>query len=111
MAQPAVNDDVRNAKLDRILELAAAERAARNSPEWKFDLDGAIEKHGDIVDRLYDELYRQIDERASAGMPVSKWKPPPDAVEEMRKRITRAIKSELPGMIADMVSQIIDQEK
>lgn len=110
MADAAAKDDVDVGPLDRILALAKAERDARNSPQWKFDMDAAIEKHSDFVERLYGELYRQIDERAADGVPISRWKAPPDATEELRKRITRALKADLPQMISEMVVQIIDQE-
>lgn len=109
-AEPAINDDARSDKLDRILQIARAERAARNSNEWKFNIDGAIDRHAEIVELLYGELYRQLDERATVGKPVPKWKPPPDAKVELQKRITRALKSELPSIIADAVASIIDQE-
>jgi hypothetical protein len=69
----------------------------------------AIEEHGNACDRLYDELYRQLDERTAAGKSVPKWQPPPDVREEMRKKINRALKADLSAIIAAAVEDIIDQ--
>lgn len=108
MTDTAANEDVRNDKLERILQLAQAARATENSLKWKTSTDDAIEEHGDACTRLWEELYRQLDERGAMGNAVVKWKPAPDVREELRKSVVRALKADLPGQIAALVEDIID---
>lgn len=108
MAEPAANEDVRSDKLERILQLAQAARSAERSPKWKMAMDDAIQEHGEACDRVWGELYRQLDERAAGGKAVEKWKAAPCAREELKKSLIRALKADLPGQVAAMVEDIID---
>lgn len=91
--------------LERILQLAAAERTLRESPQWKFDWESAFEAHGEACDRLYDELYRQLDQRAAGGDPIHPPKLPPDPRKELKQQIVARLKSELPGMVAAVIDE------
>jgi hypothetical protein len=104
----AANEDARSDALERILQLAQAERVARNSPKWKTASGDAVDEHGACCERLYDELYRQLDKRSADGHAVEKWKPPPDVREELRKSIVRALRAELPNAVAALVDDIVD---
>jgi len=95
-----MNDD-----LERILQMAEAERRCRNSPQWKFDLEGALDDHVEAVDRLYDELYRLLDARASIGDPVHPPKLRPDPRKELKKQIVARLKAELPGMVSSVIDE------
>lgn len=107
--EPAANEDVRSDKLERILQLAETARRAHNSPKWRMAVDDAVEEHGEACERLWNELYRLLDERAAEGKPVPRWQSPPDAKTELRKKIIRSLKADLPGIIAAAVEDIIDQ--
>jgi hypothetical protein len=107
--EPTAPEDVRPDKLEHILQLAEAARRAHQSPKWKIAIDDAVEEHGEACERLWNELYRLLDERQAEGKPVPKWQAPPDVRQEMRKKITRALKADLPAMIAAAVEDIIDQ--
>ncbi len=91
--------------LERILQLAESERRLRNSPQWKFDLEAAVDAHGEVVESLYSELYRQLDERSAGGEPVHPPKLAPDPRKELKKQIVAAIKLELPGMISSIIDE------
>lgn len=91
--------------LEQILQLAEAERRTRESPLWKSDLDTALDAHSEAVERLYDELYRMLDARATNGDPVHTPKLPPDPRKELKKQIVARLKSELPGMVASVIDE------
>lgn len=91
--------------LERVLQLAEAERRLRNSPQWKFDLEAALDAHSEAVDRLYDELYRLIDARAKDGDPVHPPKLLPDPRKELKQQIVARLKAELPGMVASVIDE------
>lgn len=89
--------------LEKVLQFAEQERRLRNSPQWKTDMRTAIEAHGEAVDRLYDELYRLLDARASGGDPVHPPKLPPDPAKELKKQIVARLKDALPRLVADII--------
>lgn len=91
--------------LERILQMAEAERRLRNSPQWKFDLEAAFEAHGEAVERLYDELYRLLDARSQNGDPVHAPKLPADPRKELKKQIVARLKCELPGLVASIIGE------
>jgi hypothetical protein len=103
-AQPTSPADPGEA-LERVLRLALAERALRNSPGWRADLEGTIEAHGEACDRLYDELYRLLDEREAAGEPVQRLRMPPDPRKELKAQIVKRLKDELPSMVASIIDE------
>jgi hypothetical protein len=91
--------------LERILQLATRERSARDSPHWKLDLDLAFEAHGEAVENLFAELYRQLDERNANGDPVPALRMPPDPRKELKKQIVARLKQELPSMVASIIDE------
>lgn len=91
--------------LERVLQLALAERSLRNSPAWKTDMEGAFEAHGEAVERLYDELYRLLDERTEGSNPVQKLRMPPDPRKELKSQIVQRLKAELPSMVASIIDE------
>jgi hypothetical protein len=93
------------AQLELVLQLAQDERRRRHSPQWKMDMESAINAHADAVDRLYAELYRLLDDRASAGNPVHPSEAPPDLKKELRKQIVTRLKEAIPGMIDEVLDE------
>jgi hypothetical protein len=91
--------------LEHILQLATRERAMRDSPHWKLDLDLAFEAHGEAVENLFAELYRQLDERSATGDPVPSLRMPPDPRKELKKQIVARLKQELPSMVASIIDE------
>lgn len=89
--------------LERVLQMADAERRLRDSPQWRTDLESAIEAHSEAVERLYAELYRLLDERADVGSPVEKLRIPPDPRKELKAQIVAKLKQELPSMVASII--------
>ena len=92
--------------LTRILAIAAAERAARNSAIWKTNLEMAFDVHGGIVESLYEALYAELDRRANSGAPVTAPKRPDDPLKVAKKHILTQLKARLP----DLVSQALDDD-
>ncbi len=88
--------------LERLLQLAQRERKLRDSPQWKVAMKDAFEAHSEAVAALYDELYRQLDHRASSGDSVHVPKLPPDPRKELKKQIVARLKEELPAMVSSM---------
>jgi hypothetical protein len=94
-----------NEQLERVLQLAEAERRARDNPLWKTAMEDALEAHSEAVDNLYAELYRLLDERQASGDPVLKPKLPPDPRKELKNEIIARLKEELPSMVASIIDE------
>ncbi|MBP2232467.1 hypothetical protein J2847_005796 [Azospirillum agricola] len=91
------------ADLERILSLAVTERRLRDHPNWKTAPEAAWEEHGEAVEALYAELYRQIDVRTANGEPLKVPPKPPAPRKELEKRVMAALKAELPGMVRSII--------
>lgn len=81
-----------------LLSLVARERAARNSPLWKTDVDEAVSEHGDACDAVWDELYRLLD-----GTPTKPHNP-----DTIKRDIKRELKKDLKASLGGMVDQLVD---
>lgn len=90
---------------ERILQLGRRARDLADGPSWKFNTGDAVEAHGEACEAMWDEIYRQLDNRNAEGLPVVAPKMPPDPRKEIKKQIIARLKAELP----DMVSHIIDE--
>lgn len=90
---------------ERVLQLARRARDLSDGPAWQRNVEDAAEAHAEACEAVWEELYRQIDNRDAEGMPVAKMKMPPDPRKEIKKQIIARLKTELP----DMVSHIIDE--
>jgi hypothetical protein len=86
-------------ELDHVLALAAAERAAHDSPRWKTDIEGAVDIHSEAVEALYGELYRLLDARGQSGNVVRPFRPPPDMRKVLGAQIIDHLKREIPELV------------
>ena len=91
--------------LERVLQLAAAERAAQESTLWKSDMDTAFDAHSEAVENLFGALYQLLDARLLSGNPVPKLRMPPDPRKELKKQIVARLKDELPSLVASVIDE------
>ena len=104
-AKPPSDAALSDEPLERVLQYAEAARRLENSPQWKTDVEVAIDAHGEACERLWDELYRLLDARAAAGDPVHKPRMPPDPRKELKAQIVARLKDELPGMVSSIIDE------
>jgi hypothetical protein len=99
-------EELASETLERILRLAAAERAARDSTMWRTDLYGAFEVHGAAVDALHVALYAELGRRIDIGAPIEKPKKPADPIKVAKQHILKTLRERLP----DLISEALDNE-
>ena len=90
--------------LEKILQLAQAERKASKAPLWKSNAELACEIHGEACEALYQELYAQLDAREGKHSPVSEAPNKPCPVKALRREALCELRERLPGMIDDVLS-------